>query len=194
MTVAHKEKAAQQEAQALYDLTQSLVYSLRLNEIIAVMASRLRRLVPYDACAFYFVQGESLLAPYIEGSYAKSFTPEPIPVGQGISGWVSQNGKAILNGNATVEPNYEYKQGQNGGLLSALSLPVFDMHKQVFAVITLYSSTLDSFQRDHLRILQAMEPKLSLSLQNALHAQAGQGEPGFSLGQEQLLLMEAARI
>jgi putative methionine-R-sulfoxide reductase with GAF domain len=83
---------------------------------------------------------------------------------------VAQNGKAILNGNATVEPNYHRKPGQIGSLQSALSVPLFDIQKQVFAVLTLYSSTLDSFDRNHLRILQAMEPKLSLSLQNALHA------------------------
>ena len=82
---------------------------------------------------------------------------------------MAQNGKAILNGNATVEPNYENKPGQ-ASLRSALSVPLLDAEKQVFAVLTLYSSTLDSFQRDHLRILQAMEPKLALSLQNAIIA------------------------
>jgi len=189
-------EAAQQEAQALYELSQSMGNSLRLNEVIAIMASRLRRLIPYDACALYFVQGESLVAHFLAGEYAKSFTPEPIPEGQGITGWVAQNGRAILNGNATVEPNYKTKPGQTG-LQSALSIPLFDIHKQVFAVLTLYSSTLDSFMRDHLRILQAMEPKLSLSLQNALHAQHGEGSTSDdfrSVVQEQLLLMEAARI
>jgi len=189
-------ETAQQEAQALYELSQALGNSLRLNEIIAIMASRLRRLIPYDACALYFVQGESLVAHFLVGEYVKSFTPEPIPDGLGISGWVAQNGKAILNGNATVEPNYKTKPGQIG-LQSALSVPLFDIHKQVFAVITLYSSTLDSFMRDHLRMLQAMEPRLSLSLQNALHAQHPEGgatDDFRSVVQEQLLLMEAARI
>jgi putative nucleotidyltransferase with HDIG domain len=190
-------EAAQQEAQALFELSQSLGKTLRLNEIVAVMTSRLRNLVPYDACALYIRQGESLVAQYLEGEGIKPFNHGPLPEGQGISGWVAQNGKAIVNGNATVEPNYQRKAGQAGSLLSALSVPLFDIQKQVFAVLTLYSSTLDSFQHDHLRILQAMEPKLSLSLQNALHAQYAESCSAAgvrSLGQEQLLQMEAAPI
>jgi len=185
---------AQHEAQALLDLSQSLGSSLRLNEVIALMASRLRPLVPYDACALYFLDGEILRTQYLEGEFVKSFNAEPIPEGQGISGWVAQNGKAILNGNATVEPNYQRKPGQAGSLQSALSIPLFDIQKQIFAVLTLYSSTLDSFERNHLRILQAIEPKLSLSLQNALQAQNAEGNAFNTFRQEQLLLMEAARI
>jgi putative methionine-R-sulfoxide reductase with GAF domain len=186
---------AQREAQALLELSQSLGSSLRLKEVIALIASRLRPLVPYDACALYFLHGKTLHTQYLEGEFVKSFNAEPIPEGQGISGWVAQNGKAILNGNATIDPNYQPKPGQVGSLQSALSIPLFDIQKQVFAVLTLYSSTIDSFQRDHLRILQAIEPKLSLSLRNALHARNPEGESGSSsVSQEQLLLMEAARI
>ena len=184
-------EAAEYVAQELVDLSLRLGKTLRLNEIIAVMASRLRCLVPYDACALYLQQGESLRTQFLEGECMKSFNAASIPEGEGISGWVAQNSKAILNGNATVEPNYELKQGQGCGLQSALSVPLFDDQKQVFAVLTLYSSTLDSFQRDDLRILQAMEPKLSIALQNALNAQ--HVEVSFD-GQDQLLLLEAARI
>jgi putative nucleotidyltransferase with HDIG domain len=189
-------EAAQQEAQVLFELSQSLGKSprLNLNKIIAVMTSRLRRLVPYDACALYIVQGESLHTQYLDGEFVESFNQRCIPEGQGISGWVAQNGKAILNGNATVEPNYESKPGQIG-LKSALSVPLLNTEKQVFAVLSLYSSTLDSFQRDHLHILQAMEPKLTLSLQHALNAQHAEDEANSrGVSQEQLLLMEVARI
>jgi diguanylate cyclase (GGDEF)-like protein/putative nucleotidyltransferase with HDIG domain len=163
--------AASHEAQTLFELSQSLGNSLRLNETISVMASRLRRLIPYDTCALYLKQGDLLVAQLVEGESVKSFNSEPITEGQGISGWVAQSGKPILNGNAAVEPNYECKFGLSGGLRSALSVPLLDLQQQVFAVLTLYSITEDGFQRDHLRILQAMEGKLSLSLQNALHFQ-----------------------
>jgi putative nucleotidyltransferase with HDIG domain len=188
-------EAAQQEAQAIFELSHSMGNSLRLDEVISVMASRLRRLVPYDACALFVQEGDSLVAKYLEGEFVRSFNHQPIPEGQGISGWVAQNGKAILNGNATVEPNFEDKFGRDCGLKSALSVPLFDSKKQVFAVFTLYSAALDSFQRDHLRILQAMEPKLSLALQNALNAQHAEDKANLRrVTEAQLLSMEAARI
>jgi diguanylate cyclase (GGDEF)-like protein len=161
--------AASHEAQTLFEMSQSLGNSLRLNETISVLASRLRRLVPFDSCALYIRQGDLLAAQYLDGDNVKSFSSEPILMGHGISGYVAQSGRAILNGNVAVEPNYHGKAGVSGELRSALSVPLFDLKEEVFGVLTLYSSTQDSFLRDHLRILQAMESKLSLSLQNALH-------------------------
>ena len=159
------------EAQSLFELSQSLGNSLRLDEMISIMASRLRQLIPYDTFALYLKQQDVLTLKYIEGENKKSFSTEAIPEGKGISGWVAQSGKAILNGNAAVETSYHNNSGPSGELRSALSVPIFDMQTQVFGVLTLYSSTRDFFQRDHLRILQAMEGKLSLSLQNAMHLQ-----------------------
>jgi diguanylate cyclase (GGDEF)-like protein/putative nucleotidyltransferase with HDIG domain len=161
--------AASQEAQTLFEMSQLLGNSLRLNETISVMASRLRRLIPFDSCALYVRQGERLMPQYVDGECVKAFTSEPVLAGQGISGWVAQSGKPILNGNASLEPNYCSRGAQGVELRSALSVPLFDLQKEVMGVLTLYAVEENSFLRDHLRILQAMESKLSLSLQNALH-------------------------
>ncbi|WP_198152104.1 HD domain-containing phosphohydrolase [Granulicella tundricola] len=160
--------AASQEAQTLYEMSQGLGGSLSLKETISVMASRMRRLIPFDCCALYLPAGETLVAQHIDGECAKSFAAEPIPMGEGISGWVAQSGKAILNGNATVEPTYRGKAGEPGELRSALSIPLYNLQRQLLGVLTLYAIEAESFSRDHLRILQAMESKLSLSLQNAI--------------------------
>jgi diguanylate cyclase (GGDEF)-like protein len=91
-----------------------------------------------------------------------------LPVGEGLSGWVAYCGKAILNGNPKVEPNYLVNRDLGIQLSSALSLPLFDLSAEVFGVLTIYADTPDAFSRDHLRILQAVESKFSLSLENAL--------------------------
>ncbi len=161
--------AASQEAQTLFEMSQSLGVSLSLTETISVMASRLHRLIPFASCALYVKAGDTLALRYVDGENAKAFSSEPVPMGEGISGWVAQSGKPILNGNASVETSYKSKFGCSGELLSALSIPLLTLEKEVFGVLTLYAMTADSFQRDHLRILQAMSSKLSLSVQNSLH-------------------------
>jgi diguanylate cyclase (GGDEF)-like protein/putative nucleotidyltransferase with HDIG domain len=161
--------AASQEAQALFEMSQSLGNSLSLNETVSVMASRLRKLIPFDCCALYLKANDILVRKYVQGVDANSFSGQPIKMGDGISGWVAQSGKAILNGNAAVEASYDRGGAETGGLRAALSVPLFDVQGEILGVLTLYSTAADSFSRDHLRILQAMESKLSLSLQNALH-------------------------
>ena len=98
------------------------------------------------------------------GENAKSFSMDPISMGEGISGWVAQSGKPILNGNAALEKSYKSKFGCSGELRAALSIPLVGFEQDVFGVLTLYSMTADGFDRDHLRILLAMSSKLGLSV------------------------------
>ena len=161
--------AASQEAQTLFEMSQSLGNSLSPSETVAVMASRLRRLIPYEVCALYLKQSDLLTARFFDGERAKQFTPVSIALGEGVSGWVGQSGKPLLNGNAAVEPGCPVMPDGTPAFRAALSIPLFDLQQQVFAVLTLYAVKPDCFLRDHLRILQAMESKLSLSLGNALH-------------------------
>lgn len=173
--------AASQEAQTLFEMSQSLGNSLSLNETVTVMISRLRRLIPFQTSALFFKQGEVLRAQSIEGDGARSFMANEMAVGDGISGWVALSGKPMLNANADVEPIYQRRPDDPTPLRSALSIPLFDLQQQVFGVLTLYSPQEDTFSRDHLRLLQVMETKLSLSLQNALsfHRAATDAETDF---------------
>jgi diguanylate cyclase (GGDEF)-like protein/putative nucleotidyltransferase with HDIG domain len=161
--------AASQEAQGLFEMSQSLGNSLSLNETVSVMASRLHKLISFDSCALYLKVNDTLILKYVDGLEANSFSRLPITIGDGISGWVALSGKAIVNGNAAMEAGYVSEGAQAGGLRAALSIPLFDLQTEILGVLTLYATSAESFSRDHLRILQAMESKLSLSLQNALH-------------------------
>ena len=161
--------AASQEAQTLFEMSQSLGVSLSLTETVSVLASRLHRLIPFDSCALYLKTGEMLGLRYVDGENAKSFSAEPVPMGEGISGWVAQSGKPILNGNAALEKSYQSKFGCSGELRAALSIPLVGFEQDVFGVLTLYSMTAEGFERDHLRILLAMSSKLALSVQNSVN-------------------------
>lgn len=98
--------AARREAQSLYELAQNLGNSLSLKETMSVMAGRLKRMVPYDGMAVYVRRGDVLKPEYVGGEDSRIFGALAIPMGQGLSGWVAQNRKPILNGNPSVEPGY----------------------------------------------------------------------------------------
>src|SRR5579863_7779450 len=98
--------AARQEAQALFELSQDLGASLSLGETLSVFSVKLKLLVPYDAIAIYLQRGTELIPEYVNGDNFRLFSSLRIPVGQGLSGWVAQNKKPIVNGNPSVEPGY----------------------------------------------------------------------------------------
>ncbi len=162
--------AARQEVQNLYELTQDLGNSLSLNETLSLLSIRLKRMIPYDALAIY-VQRENVLRPeYVTGENYRLFSTLEIPMGQGLSGWVAENRKPIINGNPAVEPGYMNDSTRITTMRAALSVPLVGVKGPV-SVLTLYHTERDAFTKDHLRILMAVASKLALAVENALKYQ-----------------------
>jgi diguanylate cyclase (GGDEF)-like protein len=151
----------------LFELTQDLGNSLSLNETLSVVSVRLKRLVPYDSIAVYVVRDQKLMPEYVNGENFRLFSSLEIPVGEGLSGWVAQNRKPILNGNPSVEAGYMGDPGKFSTLRSALAVPLEGLNGAV-GVLALYRAEKDAFTRDNLRILLAISSKVSLAVENAL--------------------------
>jgi diguanylate cyclase (GGDEF)-like protein/putative nucleotidyltransferase with HDIG domain len=159
--------AARQEVQLLFELTRDLGSSLSLDETLSVVASRLKRMVPYDAIAVYVRKGDVLVPEYVTGENFRLFSSLEIPAGAGLSGWVAENHKAIVNGNPSVESGYLDDPERCSTLRSGLSVPLEGVNGPIGA-LTLYRAAKDAFSRDHLRILLAVSSKISFSVENAL--------------------------
>jgi diguanylate cyclase (GGDEF)-like protein/putative nucleotidyltransferase with HDIG domain len=159
--------AARQEVQLLFELVQDLGNSLSLDETLSVVAARLKKIVPYDAIAIYVRLERKLIPRYVNGEDFRLFSSLEIPVGEGLSGWVAENRKPILNGNPSVEPGYLADPAKFSTLRSALAVPLEGLSGAV-GVMTLYRAERDAFSRDHLRILLAISSKVSLAVENAL--------------------------
>ena len=98
--------SARQEAQAMFDLSQDLGNSLSLSETLSVLSMRLRRLIQYDSIAVYVNRNGWLLPELVSGENFRVLSSLKIRVGEGLCGWVAENGKPIINGNPQVEAGY----------------------------------------------------------------------------------------
>jgi diguanylate cyclase (GGDEF)-like protein/putative nucleotidyltransferase with HDIG domain len=162
--------AARQEAQSLFELSQDLGASLSLGETLSVFSVKLKPMVPYDAIAIYILRDEVLMPEYVNGDNYRLFSSLRIPLGDGLSGWVAQNKKPIVNGNPSVEPGYLNDPDKFSTLRSALALPLEGVGG-VIGVLALYRAERDAFTTDHLRILLAVSGKMALAIENALKFQ-----------------------
>ncbi len=159
--------AARQEAQMLFELSHELGTSLSLDDTLSMLSVRLKRLVPHDSMAVYLPKNKLLVAEYVSGDNFRLFSSLKIPIGEGLSGWVAQNNKPILNGNPSVEPGYLNDPSKYSTLRSALAVPLEGV-SGVVAVLALYRAHQDAFTRDHLRVLLAIGSKLGFTIENAL--------------------------
>ena len=130
--------SARQEAQMLFELSQDLGNSLSLDDTLSVVSVRLRKTGALRRDRYSGSREDNVLIPkHVSGDNFRLFSSLEIPVGQGLSGWVVQNGKPILNGNPSVEPGYLNDPTKFSTLRSALSVPL-DGLTGVIGVLTLY--------------------------------------------------------
>jgi putative nucleotidyltransferase with HDIG domain len=109
--------------------------------ILEPLEGALREKVPWDAMALY-LRCEEILTPVSEdiGDF-RIMVSSDIAVGEGLSGWVAENCRAIVNGNPSVEPGYT-----DCGLHSALAIPLIAASGTV-GVLSLYRREPDAFTK-----------------------------------------------
>jgi GAF domain-containing protein len=104
------------------------------------------------------------MAEFVSGENFRLFSSLKIPHGEGLSGWVAQNHKAILNGNPSVEPGYLNDPAQYCTLRSALAVPL-EGTAGVAAVLALYRSGQDAFTAEDLLVVEAITCELGNAIE-----------------------------
>jgi putative nucleotidyltransferase with HDIG domain len=158
--------AARQRAQEIIELSRQSGAILGIADICSLLAVRLRILVPHDALAVYCLNNETLTAEFVSGENFRLFSSLRIPHGEGLSGWVAQNHKAILNGNPSVEPGYLNDPTKYSTLRSALAVPL-EGPGGVAAVLALYRAGQDAFTADDLLVVEAIGSGLGVAIESA---------------------------
>ena len=140
--------------------------SLRSEDILSLLAVRLKHLVPHDSMAVYCPRNGVLTAEFVSGENFRLFSSLKITHGGGLSGWVAQNHKAILNGNPLVEPGYVNDPTKYSTLRSALAVPM-EGSAGVAAVLALYRAEQDAFTTNDLRVVEALVSGLGIAVESA---------------------------
>ena len=166
---------AQQIAEEIVQLTRDAGRLLRPEDIFSLLAVRLKDIVPFDAIAVYCPQDNTLVPKFTTGDNHRLFSSLRIPLGEGLSGWVAQNHKAILNGNPSVEPGYLNDATKYSTLRSALAIPIEEASR-VIAVLALYRAGQDAFTPHDLQALETIASSFALQTRTNLKALGAAGQ------------------
>lgn len=135
-------------------------------DVFSLLSVRMKDLVPHESMAIYSPKSEMLAAEFVSGENARLFSSLRIPLGEGLSGWVAQNHKAILNGNPSVEPGYLNDPTKYSTLRSALAVPI-EAASAIVAVLALYRAGQDAFSKDDLQVVEALAKEISVTIAEA---------------------------
>jgi GAF domain-containing protein len=162
---------ARQQGQEIIELARQPGSWLSIEDIFSLLSVRLKHLVKYDSMAVYCLRNGVLNPEFVSGENFRLFSSLRIPEGEGLSGWVAQNHKPILNGNPSVEPGYLNDPTKYSTLRSALAVPL-EGKSGVTAVLALYRAGQDAFTGDDLRIVEAIVAGLGSAIENAARPKA----------------------
>jgi diguanylate cyclase (GGDEF)-like protein len=159
---------AQREVSALHEITQAIGSSLNLQDTVALVAGKLRVIVPFDACAIYIVNEQSGKTETIfaTGEGAEFFSARSVTVGEGITGWVIANARAMCK----TPPELELAGAPEelaSQIVDVISSPLL-REDGAFGAITLYSKASGAYTVEHLRLLESVCLHTSGALNNAL--------------------------
>src|ERR1700733_4322674 len=158
-------------AAALRELRRGLKRARGVRETGAVLAHSLQTHIPFDCIAVYTRTDVAIRAQYMNGSCECAFSSRMIPLGEGLSGWVAENARCIVNGNPTVEPNFLPDAGLFTADSSALAVPLFGGNGVVLGAVALYSREPGAFSKDHQQILEELMPEFAVALEGEIRAQ-----------------------
>ena len=159
---------AQREVAALHELAQVIGASLNLQDTAALVAARLRGIVPFDACAIYAVDEKTGRAEpvFAAGEWAEFFGARGVSVGEGITGWVIANSRAMRD----TPPELELAGAPaeiTSQVADVISCPLV-REDGAFGAITLHSKTAAAYAEEHLLLLETVCLHTSGALNNAL--------------------------
>ncbi|MDQ6653986.1 MAG: HD domain-containing protein, partial [Acidobacteriota bacterium] len=141
------------EIVALYEIAQTFTSSLDVHDTLALVVSKLEKLVPFETCVVYLsdAAGGSVVAQHVAGLNVEDFRGRGIRQGEGVTGWVLANNKPFANTDPTLD--FSALGCQPAGYRTLAVYPLVKGH-QTLGALALYSQKLSSYSVEQLHMLE----------------------------------------
>lgn len=161
--------ASSAETLTMYELSGLLAGQSTLANMIDVISTHVKRLIPSSLFVFYEydTRNDILEAVHVVGDDHSLIKGMKISLGTHLSGWVAANRQTIINSDAVLDLG-EIARTSEPRLKHSLSTPV-TCDDALIGVLTLYSTAAAAFDDNHKRIIEAIGGQISNALKGGPH-------------------------
>jgi diguanylate cyclase (GGDEF)-like protein/putative nucleotidyltransferase with HDIG domain len=166
-------KKAHREVYALYEIARTFGTSLNVEHTLEILVDKVGHVVPFDTCIVYFydeMKGYAT-ARHVVGKHAQKLANRRIAPGEGVTGFALANRSPVNQ----LHPSLDFTDiNPEAGIKyrSMASLPLFK-DDVLLGALSVYSSELEQYTDDHMRLLETVTRLASDALANAMqHAEA----------------------
>ena len=129
---------AHREIHALYEIAQAMGTSLNVSGTMGVIATKLSNLVPFSCAALFLYEedADTLTCRFARGVDAELIMQMTVRNGEGLTGWVARNRRALVNARPTLDLE---AAGMTGSmtLQSALVVPLVFSERLIGVLVRL---------------------------------------------------------
>jgi diguanylate cyclase (GGDEF)-like protein/putative nucleotidyltransferase with HDIG domain len=158
---------AHREIYALYEIAQSMGTSLGVGDTMALISSKLTKIIPWSGCALFLQQPDGTLkCRYASGPGAALLLTAVLPADEALAGWVARNRRSLL----TNEPGLTFDalgmhahHGLNAGIISPLNF-----NDTFIGCLALYHTQENRYNDDHRRLLERVAEQAGPVIHNSI--------------------------
>jgi diguanylate cyclase (GGDEF)-like protein/putative nucleotidyltransferase with HDIG domain len=159
---------AHREIYALYEIAQSMGTSLGVADTMALISSKLSKLVPFSTCALFLYNEEddALVCRFASGVDAELIQQLTVKNGQGLVGWVARNLRPLVNARPNADFTAAGRPAQTA-LQAALVSPLV-FNDELIGTLALYDAAPGAFTDDHRRVLDRICEQAAAVVNNSI--------------------------
>lgn len=160
---------ANRELVSLFEMAQTLSSTLEIDEVLALLAHRNRRLLQAASCAVFLVdesRPRTLVARVAVGRHQEIIKCASALVGKGVTGKVASRQRAHVGAYDPNDLSFADENGVELDLKSCAVAPIVSFG-EVLGTINLYDTNSNAFTADDLHLLGLVAHQAALAVKNA---------------------------
>jgi diguanylate cyclase (GGDEF)-like protein/putative nucleotidyltransferase with HDIG domain len=160
---------AHREIYALYEIAQAMGSRLGISDTMALISAKLSNLVPFSCCALFLHEEESntLRCRFSSGTDAPLISQLVVQSGEGLTGWVARNRRALLNARPSADLEAGGLAGDLTSLNSALVCPLI-FNEKLIGTLSVYHVVPNFYDEDHRRLLDRVSEQAAAVINNSV--------------------------
>jgi diguanylate cyclase (GGDEF)-like protein len=166
-------KKAHREVYALYEIARTFGTSLDVAHTLEILVDKVGHVVQFDTCCVYIYDDSKgyATARHVVGKHAQKLAARCIVLGEGVTGFALANRSPVNQ----LHPSLDFTDiNPEAGIKyrSMAALPLFK-DDVLLGALSVYSTELEQYTDDHMRVLETVTRLASDALGNAMqHAEA----------------------
>jgi PAS domain S-box-containing protein len=158
------------ELALLNNVSQAFISTLNLDQVLTSVLDEVRNLLDVVACSAWLVDRETggLVCRQVTDPQGQIVRGWRLAPGEGIAGWVAQQGTSLLVSDTQKDPRHYKQVDQKTGLeiRSILTVPL-RVNRTIIGVLQAVDKTINRFAETDLALLESLAATAAIAIENA---------------------------